>query len=598
MGDPMDPYGRYGESPSEFHTCCEKGSLNEVYRRLIDLRSDGVDDRDYRGRTPLHAAVESQQIEVAQFLLIQGANIDATCVGDGKTALHMACSLLTGDGINNAVVLMLLERGAKHDAVCEKGFTALHYAAASDAPEEIITRLIELGVDVNTRDKIGQTPLMIAAGAYVKWNVEKMELKMQLLLGAGADINAHANNGYTAIHMACQSHNHSGAKFLLSNGADPCSKNKNGHTAFSFGHVRENDRLVANCRECEDLKLAHCEELRSRNAVLERSALSMTSLLFSDDLSDVEVVCGGDCERIPAHRCILAACSQPLRASLLGPWAESAKKEVEMSQSGAAVRVLLRFMYTGEAEAAALDDNLHEVLELAALYDLADLKAACEERRIMAVASSCDIDIVEKIEKLRSRSAVLERLAISMTSLLSSDGFSDVEVVCGDGEHIPAHRCILAACSQPLRASLLGPWAESAKREVEMSQSGAAVRVLLRFMYTCEAEAAALDDNLHEVLELAALYDLADLKAACEERCLAGLQIETVVQLRDTASHHNLKKVAKACIRYMNENMVQLEDLGLVVVYKLRDEVWTKTSPHGVKRAASEIYEIYDASED
>jgi hypothetical protein len=290
-----------------------------------------------------------------------------------------------------------------------------------------------------------------------------MELKMQLLLGAGADINAHANNGYTAIHMACQSHNHSGAKFLLSNGADPCSKNKNGHTAFSFGHVRENDRLVANCRECEDLKLAHCEELRSRNAVLERSALSMTSLLFSDDFSDVEVVCGGDCERIPAHR------------------------------------------------------------------------------------------------------------------------------------------CILAACSQPLRASLLGPWAESVKREVEMSQSGAAVRVLLRFMYTCEAEAAALDDNLHEVLELAALYEQADLKAACEERCLAGLQNETVVHLRDIASHHNLKKVTKACIRYMNENMVQLEDLGLVVVYKLRDGGWTKTSsgpPHGVKRAASEIYEIYDASED
>jgi hypothetical protein len=74
-----------------------------------------------------------------------------------------------------------------------------------------------------------------------------------------------------------------------------------------------------------------------------------------------------------------------------------------------------------------------------------------------------------------------------------------------------------------------------------------------------------------------------------------------VVHLRDIASHHNLKKVTKACIRYMNENMVQLEDLGLVVVYKLRDGGWTKTSsgpPHGVKRAASEIYEIYDASED
>ena len=137
--------------------------------------------------------------------------------------------------------------------------------------------LIKLGVDVNTRDKIGQTPLIVAAGAYGEWNVEKMELKMQLLLGAGADINAHAKNGDSAIHMACQRHNHSGAKFLLSNGADPCSKNKNGHPAFSFGYFRDTP-----CRECVDLKLAHSEKLRSRIAVLERSALSMTLLLFSD----------------------------------------------------------------------------------------------------------------------------------------------------------------------------------------------------------------------------------------------------------------------------------------------------------------------------
>jgi len=105
--------------------------------------------------------------------------------------------------------------------------------------------------------------------------------------------------------------------------------------------------------------------------VLERHDRFNLSLHFSDDISDVEVVCR-DGERIPAHRCILAACSQSLRASLLGPWAENAKRKVEMSQSGAAVRAFLRFMHTGEAEAAALDANLQEVLELAALYEQTD----------------------------------------------------------------------------------------------------------------------------------------------------------------------------------------------------------------------------------
>jgi hypothetical protein len=91
-----------------------------------------------------------------------------------------------------------------------------------------------------------------------------------------------------------------------------------------------------------------------------------------------------------------------------------------------------------------------------------------------------------------------------------------------------------------------------------MSQSGAAVRVLLRFMYTGEAEAVALDGNLQEVLELAALYEQADLKAACEERGLAGLQVKTVVPLLVTAHLHELGKLKQACIDLIKANAFEV----------------------------------------
>jgi BTB/POZ domain len=81
------------------------------------------------------------------------------------------------------------------------------------------------------------------------------------------------------------------------------------------------------------------------------------------------------------------------------------------------------------------------------------------------------------------------------------------------------------------------------------------VRVLLRFMYTGEAEAGALDASLQEVLELAALYEQADLKAACEERGLAGLQVKTVVPLLVAAHLHELGKLKRACIDLIKANM-------------------------------------------
>jgi hypothetical protein len=74
-------------------------------------------------------------------------------------------------------------------------------------------------------------------------------------------------------------------------------------------------------------------------------------------------------------------------------------------------------------------------------------------------------------------------------------------------------------------------------------------------MYTGEAEAAALDANLQEVLELAALYEQADLKAACEERGLAGLQMKSVVPLLVAAHLHDLGKLKQACVDLIKSSM-------------------------------------------
>jgi hypothetical protein len=309
-----------------------------------------------------------------------------------------------------------------------------------------------MGVSVDARDNGGRTPLTWAA------NKEAVEF----LLSRGAAINAQTNTGWTALHHACAYGNTECAKALLLRGADPSIKSNEGKTAFEVFGEKSRSKTTEEQKAAAvfELKVVHYDILASRNAVLERPARTYASLLFSERFSDVVFVCGGGGggDRIHAHRCVVAACSEQLSALLQGQWAETTGgerervAEVEMSQSGAAVRVLLRFMYTGEAEAAALDGNLQEVLELAALYEQADLKAACEERGLAGLQVKTVVPLLvaahlHDLGKLKQAciDLIKENMAAVLTSssyvslksthpaLFSHQGFSEMRAALGAG---------------------------------------------------------------------------------------------------------------------------------------------------------------------
>jgi ankyrin repeat protein len=358
----------------QLHAACRFGQVATI-RQLL---SGGVpvDALDGLGQTPLHTAIQFEKREAVELLLDRGANIEA--VYDRKTLTPLLRAIWYG--ASEDFTGLLLDRGASPHAVLDcGGATTLHLAAARRGFIIIMGRLIDMGFSVDVRSNDGRTPLMWAA-------LNGRKEALELLLGRGATINAQDNDGWTALHAACARGRTECVKVLLLRGIDPSIKNNEGKTAFEvFGkHLDSTEEQKA--AAVSELKAVHYDYLRSRVAVLERPVLATASLLFSERFSDVVFVCGGGGDRIHAHRCVVAACSEQLSALLQGQWAETTGgerervAEVEMSQSGAAVRVLLRFMYTGEAEAAALDGNLQEVLELAALYEQADLKAACEER--------------------------------------------------------------------------------------------------------------------------------------------------------------------------------------------------------------------------
>lgn len=190
------------------------------------------------GQVPLFRCVQNNNAENIKLLLEAGAEVN----GRGHfewTPLMEAVSSAAG-----AAAEVLLAAGADLEAKGKKGETALFMAvrrlafgfSAKEKAEDvwkILELLLNKGADVNSRDILGNTPLMAALRAD---NVELAELLKQ----HGAEVNAVDCYGMSALMQVCQNPRGIMEKRrlciekLLFWGADTSMKDDNGRTAGDY----------------------------------------------------------------------------------------------------------------------------------------------------------------------------------------------------------------------------------------------------------------------------------------------------------------------------------------------------------------------------
>ena len=179
---------------------------------------------DWWGRTPLYAAVDYNTVP-------HGGRPDRPSL-DETTSLQIIEMLLDA-GVNVNAQLKLfppyrslrMDRGA--DAIIDIGTTPLLRAArAGDI--DAIKVLLKHGALVDLPQISGATPLMVAVGLGASPIDTRGKFRSQIdalgaaevLLDAGADVNARDARGRTALHAAAAQGYTDVAKFLVDHGAD------------------------------------------------------------------------------------------------------------------------------------------------------------------------------------------------------------------------------------------------------------------------------------------------------------------------------------------------------------------------------------------
>lgn len=133
-----------------FHWCRE-GNAFQVRVWLDDTEND-LNLGDDHGFSPLHWSAKEGRANIVEMLIVRGARINATNMGD-DTALHLAAAHGHRD-----IVHMLLRSKADINAINEHGNTPLHYACFWGY-QAIAEDLINNGAMVSISNKYGETPL-------------------------------------------------------------------------------------------------------------------------------------------------------------------------------------------------------------------------------------------------------------------------------------------------------------------------------------------------------------------------------------------------------------------------------------------------------
>ncbi|XP_054721947.1 protein phosphatase 1 regulatory subunit 12A-like [Uloborus diversus] len=258
-----------------FLAACAASDTEEV-ERLLEQGTD-INTANVDGLTALHQACIDNNLDMVQFLVEHGCDVNR---GDneGWTPLHAtaSCGFIS-------IAKYLIENGANVAAVNNDGDLPIDIAESSEMEEFLSNVLDEKGIDCDEARSEEERIMLEDATEMLSSNkfLDKIHLRtgasalhvaaakgyisvMNILIQAGADLNAQDNDGWTPLHAAAHWGQKEACAVLADSLANMDIQNFAGQTCFDVA-------------EPELVKLL--EELKKKQAFMQKERPEIQAIL-------------------------------------------------------------------------------------------------------------------------------------------------------------------------------------------------------------------------------------------------------------------------------------------------------------------------------
>ncbi|XP_055356909.1 speckle-type POZ protein homolog [Paramacrobiotus metropolitanus] len=148
-----------------------------------------------------------------------------------------------------------------------------------------------------------------------------------------------------------------------------------------------------------------------------------------------------------------------------------------------------------------------------------------------------------------------------LRKLYTSQEGCDMVLVSSDNGLFPVHKAILIARSKVFAAMLIHPTTEAENGICRIDDTdGETIAAMLEFMYT--ATCADLSIMAEKLVVAADKYDLADLRAVCQECLCSSLNVASAARMLILSNQHDLKRLREASLQLSIHNMSQFAEAG------------------------------------
>lgn len=204
----------------------------DILECFVEHKSNFLNYQEALDQALLKGSMKGE-LEICQFLLDEGANLNANCIiCHGRSPLQIAVGYEHWE-----LADYYINKGADIQHVDSDQWNLLHLIACSNNVAWGKNILLKGGLNINQQNKDGLTPLMYAVG---NGHLEMFEF----LLENGAKIDLVDNQGEDVLLHAIQNKQDEIVKRLIELKANINTKDKNGTTSLLWAIWLENRELI------------------------------------------------------------------------------------------------------------------------------------------------------------------------------------------------------------------------------------------------------------------------------------------------------------------------------------------------------------------